>query len=774
MERSELIAKLCKEAAETTPDIYKRIVKAAKSEGLIKANGAGAPSSGGGRSSVNGAGGSAAKAVSGAAVRYRVAAVLAAIAVVFAAATAVIVPLSLNVKDGLNGGPQIEAPDGNGGNGGNGNGSGSGSGDNSGGQTPVNPKPEEPADPDGVKSIAIRHAYGDGKYLWNEKDVLAGKYNLFGAQLEVTKNDGTVDSKPLTYELLGDIDFSVGNHDITVAYEGKTAELSVFVAPDDGYIEAVSGNYSLKGSLDTLIFDLNSSDEPDFGGLSIEGKFNLKHGEVIYSGYYGETPVNERFVRNLNKNTAGYQECELTAGNIGSNTETIAKINAMGYTEVKTERKVFLSDVFIVDTKTITDDGGAPVVCHLEVSPDKPYIDVQDIADRYDYYEPDYRADFIFRQGDFTEYNGGGNSFTVVNNIADFNFYSCKITGDTTLNSVLGTGERLINIKNEYNLQTFEVAYTVYDSNYTNIRFCRVQGDEVLSYELKDGVTLDTIKQDLLKRSLYVEYFEKVNGKYVEIVPVTDDMLDFSKVDVNSYNLQYGSINFKDKGVGVNIVKPYTVEGANVLYTLTNSSSVNLLLSDTTVNDLGQYKNDACKEIVLYDNGVAMLKHTGNGIGNVLTGYSLDGNKLTLLRHGIATSFLTVNLSGKTFDEINLDSVTAGMQYTRYTFTHNYSPAGTNNLGWSATFTAYSGSSGYEYSKYVNVHLTGWAASQNENDESYQIAGVEYVATWTYGWNNNKQAFVLRFADKDWWFEIGAEDGMGSYKLTFIKSVTAS
>ena len=56
MERSELIAKLSKAASETTPDIYNRIIKAAKSEGLINANWAGPSASGGGGSSVNGCG----------------------------------------------------------------------------------------------------------------------------------------------------------------------------------------------------------------------------------------------------------------------------------------------------------------------------------------------------------------------------------------------------------------------------------------------------------------------------------------------------------------------------------------------------------------------------------------------------------------------------------------------------------------------------------------------------------------------------------------------
>ena len=149
MERSELIAKLSKAASETTPDIYNRIIKAAKSEGLINANWAGPSASGGGGSSVNGAGGSAVKAVGVAAAKNRVAAAVAGLVAAIVAVTGVAVPLALNVKDGLNAGPHIEAPDGNGGN--SGDNSGGNSGDSSGGQTPSDPSnptpPVNPGDP---------------------------------------------------------------------------------------------------------------------------------------------------------------------------------------------------------------------------------------------------------------------------------------------------------------------------------------------------------------------------------------------------------------------------------------------------------------------------------------------------------------------------------------------------------------------------------------------------------------------------------------------------
>lgn len=199
-----------------------------------------------------------------------------------------------------------------------------------------------------------------------------------------------------------------------------------------------------------------------------------------------------------------------------------------------------------------------------------------------------------------------------------------------------------------------------------------------------------------------------------------------------------------------------------------------MILSDATVNDLGQCMGDVCKEIVLYDNGVAMLKHTANGGGNVLIGYKLEGDKLTLLRHGSATTFLTVNLSGGTFEEIDFDGATSGMTYNKYKFSHLYFPDTNSPLGWTATFTAYSGSTGFNNAWYVNVYLTGWASSTNEDGYNYQIAGVEYAATWAYGWHNNKNAFVLRFADRDWWFEIGIADDLGIYQLKFIKTTYAS
>ncbi len=621
-------------------------------------------------------------------------------------------------------------------------------------------------DPDGVKSIAIRHVYGNGKYLWNIDDVLEGRYNLYGARLEITQNDGKVINKLLTADMFGGAGLSIGNHEITVEYGGQTAEFTVFVASKSNPIEVAADNYRLDGSLDTVVFDYGNDNSLNFGGLAIEGEFNVELDGNGYYGYYGETPVDERFVRNFDCGKSGMQTCILTSGNMKSTYETICEFNVFGYESATVTRgKVFLSEVLIRNANM-------EVVCEIEISPEKPYIDVQKIADRNTYFEPDYSTDLIFKRGDFVQYSGGGAGVTKVENIESFNSVFYNVSGNTDLWSFLNSGERIIKLENAG--ETIEVGYTVYDSDYTNIRFCRVHGETILDYELKDGVTIESIKQDLLTRTLYVEYFEKVNGKYVDFVPVTEDMLNFDNVDVNSYDHQYGRIEFCGKTIAVNIVKPYSVAGAQVLHNLTSTRGVNMILSDATVNDLGQCMGDVCKEIVLYDNGVAMLKHTANGVGNVLTGYKLEGDKLTLLRHGSATTFLTVNMSGGTFEEIDFDGATAGMTYNKYEFGHLYFPDTNSPLGWTATFTAYSGSTGFNNAWYVNVYLTGWASSTNEDGYNYQIAGVEYAATWAYGWHNNKNAFVLRFADRDWWFEIGTADDLGVYELKFIKTTYAS
>lgn len=763
MERSELISKLCKEAAETTPDIYDKILGAAKTEGLLS-GGTGAGLSGGaGSGTARSAGGNIVKSAAGAAVKSRFAAVVATVVASVVAVTAVGVPLALNANSGLGGGSEIEAPDVNG-----------GTESPSTPSTPDTPDtpdtpnvpdtPVTPVDPNGVKSIAIQHKNGNGNYLWNETDVRAGEYKLYGAQLEITYNDNTVKSEPLTYDMFGNgVDFSLGNHEITVEYGGKTAEFSIFVASIYMNIEVFGSDYKFNGSLGPVVYNSAYPYELDLRGLTIEGEFNIQYFGSTYYCYYGETQVDNRFVKDFDGSKRGLQTFAITAGNISSNPRTIREVNAFGYETYDITETVFLSEVIISNANN-------EIVYSTEVSPEKPYINLHNIPDRYRYYEPDYSVEFVFKICDLFEYSGGGDSITVAQNISFFDYSGYEITGDTNLWSVLNSGERLIKLSTGW--ETKEVAYTVYDSDYTNIRYCYVIGEDIISYELSDSVTLDTIKQDLMKHSLYVEYFENVNGVYVEIVPITEDMLDFSNVDVNSFDLQYGFINYKDKSVAVNITKPYSVAGAQILYNLTSTNGVNFILSETTVNDLGQCMYDECKEIVLYDNGVAMLKHTGNGIGNVLIGYKLEGNNLTLLRNGAATSFLTVDLSSKTFNEINLNSVTSGMSYTNYKFTHLYFTG--YSTGWTGTFTAYTGSTGFANSYYVDVHLTGWASTTNSDGYSYQIAGVDYVATWTYGWYNNKSAFVLRFADKDWWFEIGTADSSGNYSLTLINTVSAS
>ncbi len=130
MEDNEIIAKLCEEAVEHTPDVYGKILKAAKAEGLIKTSVASSSAT----SSVGSGSSYAAKTAVKAAARSPKKGILIAVASTLAAlvaATAVIVPLTLKSRNGGLGGNggEISAPDdGNGGSenestGGNNNGS---------------------------------------------------------------------------------------------------------------------------------------------------------------------------------------------------------------------------------------------------------------------------------------------------------------------------------------------------------------------------------------------------------------------------------------------------------------------------------------------------------------------------------------------------------------------------------------------------------------------------------------------------------------------------
>lgn len=146
MEDNEIIAKLCEEAVEHTPDVYGKILKAAKAEGLIKTSVA---SSSGAPSVKSGSSYSAKPTVKTAVARSPKKGILIAVAstlAAFVAATAVVVPLTLKSRNGGLGGPggEISAPDdGNGGSdnestGGNNNGSDNES--TGGTQTPSTPE----------------------------------------------------------------------------------------------------------------------------------------------------------------------------------------------------------------------------------------------------------------------------------------------------------------------------------------------------------------------------------------------------------------------------------------------------------------------------------------------------------------------------------------------------------------------------------------------------------------------------------------------------------
>lgn len=112
MEDNEIISKLCEEAVEHTPDIYGKILKAAKAEGLIKTSVA---SSSGAPSVKSGSSYSAKPTVKTAVARSPKKGILIAVASTLAAlvaATAVAVPLTLYSRNGGLGGDEISAPDG--------------------------------------------------------------------------------------------------------------------------------------------------------------------------------------------------------------------------------------------------------------------------------------------------------------------------------------------------------------------------------------------------------------------------------------------------------------------------------------------------------------------------------------------------------------------------------------------------------------------------------------------------------------------------------------
>lgn len=614
---------------------------------------------------------------------------------------------------------------------------------------PTPPEVEEPdpaPDPDGIKSATVQHLNGFGSYLWTEEDVLNGKFDFYGARWCITRNDGSVGYELLTPEHVQTDIANYGIQKLVVQYETFTEEITVCVVSDNSVIGAQISDAEIIGAKDVLAFDFNALPYMDFGGVSIKGLFSVNQA-VTYHDFYGIMPLDLRFIDGLEADAAGLYSCRIVAGNLGDNPETLGEIDIMLYDEQTTEQSVVLSEVAILKS-TGRDEYGNEMfeTAHrIELSPERSFIDINKIPDKWDYYGPEYSAYFVFGNATFNVFSGGGESVKLVAKTERIYPYDDAVSGDIDLQSVLSTGERTITIK-EYNRE-YKVAYTVYDSDFSNIRFCRVDGAGLLNYELKDGVTVESVKRELLGRELYVEYFEKVDGKYIHKVPVTEDMLvGFDRVDESSFESQYCSIAFADKTIGVSFVKAYTVSGARVLHTLKHAYGLNFILSDITVNDLGQCFNDKCREIVLYDNGVAMLKHAGNNLGNVLTGYKLEGGKLTLDRHGEATAYLSANLSQGTFDEIT-PSVTGG---TEYSFYHGYNLGGTIPIGWQGTFTAYSGDEGY-----VNIHLTGWASTADKDGNAYQVAGVEYVATWTYGFYDNEARFVLRFADKNMWFAIG-------------------
>lgn len=617
----------------------------------------------------------------------------------------------------------------------------------------------------GVKAIAIQHTNGEGKYLWNAGDVEDGKYDLYDATLKITHNDDTVSFKPVTVDMLdSDINLTAGNHNITVSYEGKEVALSVFVAPEDGLIEAVVGKSEITGIGETLTFNLSSKDGINNENINIKGMFNVSLDGEIYNGYYGETPVNERFLQDFDPTKEGIQECKIVAGNISASPAVLGDLNVMSYKSVDvSEEEVFVSGITVIK---IADNS---VAQHFDLVPGKPYLDI----DKVEFYSSDYKLEFQFAKGTFTNYSGGTDTAVTVTDIAPFDPASngYKVSGDIGINCVNWYGEYLIRLASKTGEIT--VAYTTYSSSNTNIRFCRVHNVPILEYELKDGFTLDNITKDLLTKELYVEYFEKVDGKFVHLVPVEESMIDYDRVDVNSYNHQSGTITFSDKGIGINIVRARTVEGANVLYTLNNTAGLRFLLSEATVNDLSKgIEGDLCKKIVLYDNGAAKV-FIGN-IGELIMGYELNGNNLTLLRYGLATTYLTANLTNNTFEKLDISSATAGAEKKTYSYYHDYELGGDIPVGWSATFTAYKGDTGYPYCWYAEVHLTGWASSVNEDGYAYQIAGMDYLASWALGWHNNTNALVVRFADYDWWFIIGTADDTGTYRLEFFKKVLAS
>lgn len=622
-----------------------------------------------------------------------------------------------------------------------------------------------------IQSASISHEHGDGNYLWFKKDTDAGIYNFYGAQWEITLKDGVarggdnVAFEPVSADqLVLNGTLRAGKQEVTLKLDYLTETINVFVYEEGHgyYLDGVSGQYEVNGLTDNPILFSDGAIN-DLSKVTVTGTFNMVdgNGTVMSLEYYGVKEITEENLVGFANDASGKQLCDLKI-NLSEKARPLTQVYAVAYDQTVKEQRIYISGVNIG-------------WWHQDMQPEAPHINVGDFIYEYgkmkygDLYHgyisekidtESYPISFEFKIADCDVYTSDGEEVVIWGEAQDLKVYDNDVNCERDVNKFIQVEGRDLELTYQnklYKFTYYAYSYNLKNDLWQNIKFCRVAGRSINRYTLDDQFTVESVKQDLLNRFLYVEYFQPVNGRNKVFIPIEDFMLeDFDDIDANTFEEQSATVKFGvEQGVSIynwniaiRMTKEYSVKGAKVVRILTSDSGECFILSEATKNDFSKHAGDKVKEIFLYDNGCAVLKHEGNGLGDFKCGYVLDGNLLKIDCHGDEVAYLT--LTDDKFTAISDSEKAGGKDSEIYVY---------EGQGWTAVFTAYdNGSNTSLWYYYLKIELKDSVSNET----------VEYQATWAIGRFNNRNCFVAAFANGEMWFNIGVQDSQGRYKLEYL------
>ncbi len=422
------------------------------------------------------------------------------------------------------------------------------------------------------------------RFLFLKSEVDGEKLPLTNLNWVIRYDNGDEKREPLSDGELEfpDKEWQIGRNVVIARYQNQEEyrrDLSIYICESlDGLLLKWGNLIFADGDTNRIYCKQNES--PDLSGIRIWKEYSAED-----ETYTRIEPLTEDMLSGFDSARLGYQQLELQIGDNYSSLEIFV------YDTVETEQGLRLDGDH---TFKIVEAGAIPQM-RLRYEENRVYIanEYRDLVTE-NFVEFELTADMLTEKYDFSQ-----------------------------------TGWMVITV--EYNGVQYSIDINLYDPEVTNIRDAYLKDNHHFSVSV--GADPEELKQQLLSLQLNVTYYEPVDGQMNETVPVTEEMLDFGKLDFNVAGEQSFWIVYEGYRYECYLSVEVNWEAAEVAYQLICEQGVVLTVGNGPA---------PVTELTLYKNGFA-------SIDGLTVGWEIEGNALRLTCNGKPHSIVAVDTENNTF-----------------------------------------------------------------------------------------------------------------------------